>query len=111
MNCFHNTKFRILTFNLLHVCMYWFLQNWPIKSLVFEDLSARKISWSRVDWWKFGIHLRSLVVRCFRTIEGKGRRAHCLYHDLPTEFYRHLLIGPVVIMEGWYGQTETIFIS
>jgi hypothetical protein len=26
----------------------------------FEGLSAYKISWYRIDWWKFFIHLRSL---------------------------------------------------
>jgi hypothetical protein len=56
-------------------CSYFrFLtKNGLIKSCPsFEDVSACKISWSHVDWFKLCTHLRSLNVRHFEIIEAMG---------------------------------------
>jgi hypothetical protein len=56
--------------------VFVFDKNGLIKSCSsFEDLSAYKISWSHVEWCKFCIHLRSLNVRHFGMVEGKGLKS------------------------------------
>jgi hypothetical protein len=40
------------------------------QSSSFEELTAYKISWFHVDWRKFCIHLRSLNVHHFGTVES-----------------------------------------
>jgi hypothetical protein len=65
-----------MNFNIQLAAMFVFFafdKNGLIKSCSsFEDLSENKISWSRVDWCKFCIHLRSLNVRHFGMVEGTG---------------------------------------
>jgi hypothetical protein len=48
-----------------------FHENGLVESCIsFEDLSAYKLSWSHVDWCKFCIHLRCLIVRHFWMVEA-----------------------------------------
>jgi hypothetical protein len=62
-----------MNFNIQTAAMFVFFafdKNSLIKSCSsFEDLLAHKISWSHVDWCKFCIHLRSLIVRHFGMVE------------------------------------------
>jgi hypothetical protein len=65
-----------MNFNIQTAAIFVFFvfdKNGLIKSCSsFEDLSAYKISWSHVDWWKFYIHLRSLNVRHFGMLKDTG---------------------------------------
>jgi hypothetical protein len=67
-------NFKIKTAAML-VC-FVFDKNGFVKScLSFEDLSVFKISCSHVDWCKFCIHLRTLIVRHFVMVEGTGLKS------------------------------------
>jgi hypothetical protein len=100
-----------MNFNIQTAAMFVFCvfdKNSLIKSCSsFDDLSVYKISWSRVDWCKFCIHLRSLNVRHFGMVKGAGlesrHRGHLQWHDLRTEFHKNLPIGSKVIR----GDTQT----
>jgi hypothetical protein len=61
----------MLTFNRLPRSYFWFPQKWSSYSC-FQDLSAYKMSWSHVDWWKFCIHLKSLNFLHFEVVEANG---------------------------------------
>jgi hypothetical protein len=68
-----------MNFNIQTTVMFVFFvfdKNGLIKSYSsFEHLSENKISWSHVDWCKFCIHLRSLNVRHFVMVKGKGLKS------------------------------------
>jgi hypothetical protein len=67
---------QTMNFNIQLAAMFVFFvfdKNSFIKSCSsFENLSVYKMSWSHVDWCKFCIHLRSLNIRHFGTVEGTG---------------------------------------
>jgi hypothetical protein len=68
-----NFKFQLpAMFILLIFCIIGL-----IKSCSSEDLSAYKVWWSHVDWWKFYIHLRSLSVH-FGMVEALGLKVMAL---------------------------------
>jgi hypothetical protein len=78
--------------------------------LCFKDLSQHKISLSRLDWCNFCIHLRSLKVHNFGTIEEAtesncGLFGYLQWHGLPTEFRKYVLIGSKVI-RGTHRQAD-----
>jgi hypothetical protein len=49
-------------------------------------------SWSRVDWCKLFIHLRSLIVRHFGIIEATGLKIMALRSPSTDEFHKKLSI-------------------
>jgi hypothetical protein len=65
-----------MNFNIQTAAMFVFFvfdKNDVIKSCSSSEvLSVYKVSCSRVDWYKFFIHLRSLNVRHFVMVEGTG---------------------------------------
>jgi hypothetical protein len=81
----------------------------------FEDLSAYKTVWSHVHWCKFCIHLRSMNVRHFGTVEvtrlNLWRRGYLQCHDLHTEFHNILLTASKVIRDDTQTEKNYDFIS
>jgi hypothetical protein len=69
----HKINYEFQHSNNQHVHIFFCDKNGIIKrSSTFEGLSAYKISWSYVDWYKFCFHLRSLNVRHFGMVEHYG---------------------------------------
>jgi hypothetical protein len=65
----------------------------------FEDLSAYKVTWTHVDWFKFCVHLRSLNVCHVGMIEeATGLKniwclGHLQWHVFLAEFHENLPTG------------------
>jgi hypothetical protein len=72
-------------------------------------------SLNSLDWCRFCIHLKSLNLHHFKTVETLGqnlrRRSHLQWHDLPDDFYENLPFGLKVISEGHIDWTDRLVIS
>jgi hypothetical protein len=65
-----------------------------------EDLPTWKVSLYRAEWWKFWIHLRSLIGSHFGMVEGTGLKSWRWGHfngiNVAIEFYKNLPAGSKV---------------